>query len=330
MLEELKTQTSEAEASSIIGIGLDSCVMKTRHEGIYLVQTTDFFYPLIDDPYIQGKIAAANVLSDLYAMGVAHCDNVLMLLAVSLEMSAVQRQAVTPLVMQGFRDACLAAGTTVNGGQTVLNPWMIVGGVASYVASRGDFIEPTKAEPGDILVLTKPLGTQPAVNAHQWLGRPAFDKVKDVITPEETVAAYRMAMHSMARLNKTAAALMHEFGAKGATDVTGFGLLGHARNLVEAQDKDVDFIIDTMPILPKMPAVNSKFNFKLLDGYSAETSGGLLIILPEASAKGFCERLEREDGVPAWIIGRVTSGTRQASLSPSCSVIEVATPQMFE
>jgi len=68
-----------------------------------LVQTTDFFYPLVDDPYMAGKIAAANVLSDLYAMGVMECDNMLMLLGVSSRMSDKEREVVLPLMMRGFR-----------------------------------------------------------------------------------------------------------------------------------------------------------------------------------------------------------------------------------
>ena len=136
LLEGLGQKAGEGR----IGIGLDSCVLPTRHEGISLVQTTDFFYPLVDDPYVQGKIACANVLSDLYAMGVVECDNMLMLLGISNEMSANERQVVTPLIIKGFSDTAREAGTSVNGGQTVLNPWIIVGGVATSIASRHEFI----------------------------------------------------------------------------------------------------------------------------------------------------------------------------------------------
>lgn len=123
-----------------IGIGLDSCVLPTRHKGLSLVQTTDFFYPLVDDPYMQGKIACANVLSDLYAMGVSDCDNMLMILGVSTKMDAKEREISTSLVIKGFNDLAKDAGTTVNGGQSVLNPWYIIGGVATSVASSSDFI----------------------------------------------------------------------------------------------------------------------------------------------------------------------------------------------
>ncbi|EOA93191.1 Selenide, water dikinase 2, partial [Anas platyrhynchos] len=120
-------------------------------------------------PPKKGRIACANVLSDLYAMGITECDNMLMLLSVSQKMSDEERDKVMPLIVKGFRDAAEDGGTSVTGGHTVLNPWLIVGGVATVVCQPSDFIMPDSAVPGDVLVLTKPLGTQVAVTAHQWL-----------------------------------------------------------------------------------------------------------------------------------------------------------------
>ncbi|TRZ09876.1 hypothetical protein HGM15179_017226 [Zosterops borbonicus] len=185
-------------------IGLDSCVIPLRHGGLSLVQTTDFFYPIIDDPYMMGRIACANVLSDLYAMGVTECDNVLMLLSVSQRMTEEERDKVMPLIIQGFRDAAEDGGTSVTGGQTVLNPWVIIGGVATAVCQSSEFIMPDSAVPGDVLVLTKPLGTHMAVTAHQWLDMPErWNKIKLVVTREEVELAYQEAVCSMATLNRT-------------------------------------------------------------------------------------------------------------------------------
>ena len=102
-----------------------------------------------------------------------------------------------------------------------------------------------------------------------------WDRIKDVVTEEEVRKAYHEAMFSMARLNRNAAKLMHTFSAHAATDVTGFGILGHAENLVKNQKKDVSFVIHTLPILANMTTVfnNCGINFKLLKGFSAETSG---------------------------------------------------------
>ena len=186
LLEGLQDDQSQEEHSAHfmhvpiprIGIGMDASITPLRHSGLSLVQTTDFFYPLVEDPYMQGKIACANVLSDLYAMGVTECDNMLMLLAVSTKMTEKERDVVVPLIMRGFKDCALEAGTTVTGGQTVMNPWCTIGGVATticqvkcnrnidvclpstYSFQPNEFIIPDSAVVGDVLVLTKPLGTQ--------------------------------------------------------------------------------------------------------------------------------------------------------------------------
>lgn len=329
LLEGLKEEQTKSEESAdfgFLGIGLDSCVLPTRHKGIKLVQTTDFFYPLVDDPYMQGKIACANVLSDLYATGVWQCDNLLMLLGISNELRTNEREIVTKLVIKGFNDLAKEADTKINGGQTVLNPWYIIGGVATSVCSDQEFIMPNQAKVGDVIVLTKPLGTQIAVNAHQWIEEPKYwDRIKDVVTPEQVVEAYNKAMFSMARLNRNAAKLMQKYKAHGATDVTGFGILGHASNLVESQVELVDFHLHTLPMFKHMVSVYKKcgINFKLLDGYSAETSGGLLICMDKSVANDFINELSELDNSPAWIIGDVLSGERKAKIADDVQIIEI-------
>lgn len=312
-----------------IGIGLDSCVIPCRIEGLFLVQTTDFFYPLVDDPIMMGKIACANVLSDLYAMGVTDCDNMLMLLGVSSKFTEKERDTIVPLIIQGFKEKAQEAHTTINGGQTVLNPWCLIGGVATTVCQSQDFIIPNAAQKGDVLVLTKPLGTQVACNAHQWMeqGNDKWNKIKGIVTPEEVEKAYNDAMHSMARLNRTAAHLMHQFQCHGATDVTGFGILGHADNLAKQQTCDVTFVIHNLPCFNKMAAIAKACGnlFGLLQGTSAETSGGLLIVLPRELASKYCSEIKKNDGHQAWIIGVVEKGPKGAKILDKPRVYEVDT-----
>ncbi|XP_029472168.1 selenide, water dikinase 1 isoform X2 [Rhinatrema bivittatum] len=192
-----------------LGIGMDTCVIPLRHGGLSLVQTTDYIYPIVDDPYMMGRIACANVLSDLYAMGVTECDNMLMLLGISNKLTDRERDKVMPLIIQGFKDASEEAGTSVTGGQTVVNPWIVLGGVATTVCQPNEFIMPDNAVPGDVLVLTKPLGTQVAVAVHQWLDIPEkWNKIKLVVTQEDVELAYQEAMMNMARLNRTGGLLI--------------------------------------------------------------------------------------------------------------------------
>mmetsp|Transcript_13050 Transcript_13050/g.26969 ORF Transcript_13050/g.26969 Transcript_13050/m.26969 type:complete len:150 (+) Transcript_13050:212-661(+) len=125
-------------------IALDSSVRKTR-QGHYCISTTDFFFPLVDSPYLQGRIGAANVLSDLYSEGVKHCDFVLMLLAACRDMPENERTICTKEMVRGFKDACDEAETAITGGQTVLNPWPIIGGVATSVVAEGEFVRSGKS-----------------------------------------------------------------------------------------------------------------------------------------------------------------------------------------
>ncbi|MEE6505670.1 hypothetical protein FKM82_005619 [Ascaphus truei] len=308
---------------------MDSCVIPLRHRGLSLVQTTDFFYPSVEDPYMQGRIACANVLSDLYAMGITECDNMLMLLSVSQKMTEEEREKVTPLMIKGFRDAAEEGGTSVTGGQTVINPWIIIGGVATVICQSNEFIMPDSAVAGDVLVLTKPLGTQVAVNAHQWLDNPErWNKIRLVVSREEVELAYQEAMFSMATLNRTAAGLMHTFNAHAATDVTGFGILGHAQNLAQQQHSEVNFVIHNLPIIAKMAAITKACGtrFSLLQGTSPETSGGLLICLPREQAARFCAEIKSPkhgEGHQAWIIGIVEKGNRSARIIEKPRIIEV-------
>jgi selenide, water dikinase len=266
------------------------------------------------------------VLSDLYAMGVTECDNMLMLLSVSNKMNEKERDVVIPRMMQGFSDLANEAGTSVNGGQTVVNPWLIIGGVATAVCTTQEFISPDNACVSDVLVLTKPLGTQVAVNAQQWLDVPdRWNKIKLIVNEEEVKRAYMRATNSMARLNRVAAALMHKYNAHAATDVTGFGLLGHAQNLAKHQRNEVSFVIHNLPIIAKMAAVSKACGnmFNLIQGLSAETSGGLLVALPREQAAAYCKEIQSQEGFQAWIIGIVEKGNRTARIIDKPRIIEV-------
>lgn len=293
-------------------IGMDcSVVPHKKRTDLSIISTTDFFYPLVDDPYIQGKIGACNVLSDMYALGVVDVDNMLMILSVAQEMSATERDIVTQKMIAGFNDLCNEADVECTGGQTVFNPWPIIGGTAMSVCTNQEFLLPVNAVVGDVLVLTKPLGTRIAVNLNEWLqlsDRTKWEKCAGVITEAQAREAYGKAVASMVRLNRNAAKLMHTLGAHAATDVTGFGILGHAGNLAQNQNASVDFEISVLPMIRNTPEIAELFPFfNLMKGTAAETSGGLLVALPSDKAKEFCTKLEEQDHWPAWIIGKVVA-----------------------
>jgi selenide,water dikinase len=108
---------------------------------------------------MQGRIACCNVLSDLYAMGVPRVDHMLMILGVSLEMDENAREIITKEMMRGFNDCATEAETIITGGQSIMNPWPMIGGVANVMVLKDEYVKPNLGEPGDLILLTKPLGT---------------------------------------------------------------------------------------------------------------------------------------------------------------------------
>lgn len=317
-----------------VGLCMDCSITPIRLGGLAVIQTTESTYPIVDDPVLQGRISCACVLSSLYALGVTQVDNMLCLLSVSTRLTESERDTLVPLILQGFKEAAQEAGTAVSGGQTVMNPWLTVGGVATSICKAEEYILPDQAIVGDVLVLTKPLGTQIAVNAHSWLEHPEkWSRISESVTEEEVRRGYGAALDSMAQLNRSAAILMQKHGAHGATEVSKFGLLGHAAMMARSQANEVSFVIHNLPIIAKMDKVDkaseasSQVAYGLLKGESCEISGGLLVALPREAAAAYCKDMERLEGNQSWIIGIVERGDRTASLIDKPRIIEVPTKQ---
>jgi selenide, water dikinase len=323
-------------------VGMDCSIVEVRRgaqttsqqEILSLVSTTDFFFPSVEDPFLQGQIGCANVLSDLYSMGIVDCDNILMLLAASTDMDDDERYHCTLQMMKGFAERATLAETRVTGGQTVMNPWPLIGGVAMRVVAESEMVRPTRIVAGDVLVLTKPIGVQLAVNLKQWTKRPSLiykNCVEGHMSEDEIEELYSRGADNMKRLNRNGARLMIKHSAHAATDVTGFGILGHARNLGAAQDANVFLELSLMPVIRGAIKASRLMDdkYKLFLGLSAETSGGLLVALPNiAVAEKFIAELKQLDGVDdGWIVGKVrdrtTSDAEFAEIRPDAQFIDV-------
>lgn len=323
-------QQGDELQDNYIGSGMDCAVIPLkRHNEYSLVQTVDFFYPLVDDPHMMGKIALANVVSDVYAVGVTVFDKLQMLISAPTELSEQQRDIVVPMIIDGFRDAAKLAGIEVSIQSIMLNPWCIIGGIATSVCKQEEIIMPSNAREGDVIVLTKPLGTHLATNAFIWMQEQneKYKKLAERFTREDIGKTYRMALASMSYLNRNAALLMHKHCAHAATDVTGFGLLGHAKNLAEFQRQPLHFEIHTLPILQNVLDFGKilQQDTKLRAGKAVETSGGLLICLPAENSTAFCTDFEAvtNGDQKAWIVGRVLKADKRgASLIESPKYIE--------
>lgn len=290
---------------------------KSDDAGVYvvnrdtaLVTTTDFFPPIVDDPYLFGQIAAANALSDVYAMG-GEPKLALNLLCVTEKMEG----DVIQEILRGGYGKVYEAGAVIAGGHT------IHGSEPLYGLAVNGFVHPEKvlknsgARPGDVLILTKPLGVGILTTA-----------AKAGLVPDPLL---RRLQEQMCQLNKCACEIMRSFSVHSCTDVTGFALLGHTLEMAQGSDVTIHIQTGSIPYHPEalemaamgmIPAGayrNREYALgqveKVFDPdlamedilYDPQTSGGLLMAVPEAEASRLIGRLQGE--IPcARIIGYVT------------------------
>lgn len=290
--------------------GDDAAVYRLRGD-LALVQTVDFFTPIVDDPYAFGQIAAANALSDIYAMGGTP------FLALNVVCFPVKKLGTEILaeILRGGADKVAEAGVALAGGHTVEDDVPKYGLAVSGTVHPDAILTNATSRPGNRLVLTKPLGTGVITTA-----------IKADMCPEEVAAA---AIASMQALNAAAARVMREVGAEAGTDVTGFGLLGHALEMAVASKVGLRIEAASVPLLPGAlelarmgllpggahanarhvqesvrfaPGVPPELRDLLAD---PQTSGGLLMAVAPEKTSELLERLHTA-GVTAAAIGEVT------------------------
>lgn len=280
--------------------------------GLAIVQTVDFFTPIVDDARDWGRIAAANALSDVYAMG-ARPVTALNLVGWprSLDFSLLGA------VLEGGEEVCAAAGVAVVGGHSVDDPEPKFGLSVTGTVSPDAIVRKTGARPGDALILTKALGTGVISSA-----------IKERKADADVAAA---AISSMTALNKEAAEAMLEVGASAATDVTGFGLVGHLLQMLgDALDAHLDY--SSIPILPGALELaaqgvlpggskrNEEAGRALVSTvglpeeqrillFDAQTSGGLLIAVDPSRAVQLLEDLRARGVSAAARIGSIDNGS---------------------
>lgn len=284
-------------------------------DGTVLLQTTDFFPPMVDDPYTFGQIAAANALSDVYAMG---GEPVTVLNIVCFPQH--EDPEVLAEIIKGGADKIREAGAVIAGGHSIDDAVPKYGLAVSGLTTREKLRENSKARVGDKLILTKPIGSGILTLA-----------MKGGICPEESEEA---AVRSMTSLNRNAARTLEGYDVSAVTDVTGFSLLGHSAEMAEGSDVSVRIHADQVPFMPgvfplaEMGIVpggtyrNKKFfsgryRFDLQGewrekGESVEdvlfdpqTSGGLLIAVAPEQAGALLKELEENVETPVRLIGEI-------------------------
>lgn len=316
----------------LVGLGEpDDAAVYRLDDTRALITTTDFFTPIVDDPWTYGAIAAANALSDVYAMGgeALFCLNI----------AGFPEDTPTEVIAQvlaGGAAKVREAGAAIAGGHTVTNPEPFYGLAVIGVIQPDRLLRKGGAQPGDRLFLTKPLGTGIITTAAKLTGSgeaPWARLLRRARRRPDLIASdLDAAILSMTRLNRDAARAAQAAGAVSATDITGFGLLGHGSEMALAAQRNGDIgfriVADQVPTLPgveryiaagyltrghqRNPAAfgeHVRFTAPVTPAqrillWEAETSGGLLVVVPPAGVAAFqsaCAATEQ----PAWEIGEV-------------------------
>ncbi len=292
----------------------NSSVVKIA-DGIAVLNTLDFFTPMVDEPEIQGRIAGSNVTSDIYALAVTNIVSVLSIMAFPENMP----DELAVGMLKGFGDFCREMGAPVLGGHTIRNPWPIIGGAATGIGDPEKIVYTRGAKVGDRLFLTKPLGIAPAMAAYRLRkedeGRELLKEV-----PEELVeAAVNEAVDGMISSNKPVAEAMQRVPVHAATDVTGFGLKGHAGNM--AVLGKVDIVIDQLAVIRGTPILAELFGYPLLTGEAKETAGGMLIAVAKEDSDDLQDELDKRK-VKHFNVGYVTEGVGSVKVLKNVKVTE--------
>ena len=297
----------------------DAGVFRLRPD-LCIVQSLDFFPPLVDDPFIFGQIAATNSLSDIYAMGAIPRTalNIVGFPDDELDLDVLNT------ILKGGAERIKKADALLIGGHTVRDTEIKYGLSVTGTADPNNLLTNAGAKPGHLLLLTKPLGTGFITTAN-----------KKGKCPE---ASYTATLESMIRLNAAAGESALALDASASTDITGFGLAGHAREMASASNVTLAIDLEKLPLLPEAVALGangfrtraSKSNFVFLEDavsiapnvdqdllaivFDPQTSGGLLVALPEANAGEFMDRCEAADGYRPSVVGSVQDSAINARL----------------
>lgn len=289
------------------------------NEDLALIQTVDVFTPVVDEPRDYGRIAAANSLSDVYAMGGKPITCLAIMAAPAKEFpNWVMRD-----ILAGANDIAKYANAPIIGGHTLKLPEPAFGLAVTGIARPSQIIGTEGAQPCDILVLTKPLGSGIITTAAKSGGAPAESL-------SEAIAV-------MSHLNRNASEAMLTLSRAAATDVTGYGLLGHLFHILEASQVGARISFKDIPKLPGALELAAKFvpggtaaNFKFASSFAdfgaisfeakmlvcdAQTSGGLLIACPHGELSQLLGEITKR-GEEAWVIGELTKkGTPLVTIS---------------
>jgi selenide,water dikinase len=286
-----------------------------------MVKNIDIFTPILDEPEIQGEIAAANVTNDVFALNVLDISGMLVFLGLKKNMPLHIAEGILRGVKKFMENKI---NSKVLGGHTIYSEWPLIGGEASGFVDKNKIIRKNYVEKGDKLILTKPIGNQAIMAAYRL--QKNNPKLIENYSSSELESSIDLAIELMITPLQDVVKVIHSYPevnfVHSMTDVSGFGLTGHLREML--QDSKFSATIDKVPTIRLTEDLSYDFGYKFDTLEMPETAGGMLLSVDHTQAEEFSENLKK-NGVKNWIVGTIDNDHKSntAHVSNDIEYIEI-------
>jgi selenide,water dikinase len=279
----------------------DAAVLPIQQTDLVMVKNIDIMTPIVDEPSIMGEIAACNVTNDIFALNVPKITGMLVFLGIPANMPL----KVTEGILSGIKYFMeKKVNSKIVGGHTIYSGWPLIGGEASGIIHKDAVITKSGVKKGDKLLLTKPIGIQAIMASYRLLKD--FPDMLEQYSQQELKISIKLAIKLMTTPNQDVVKTIHSYEdfsfVHAMTDVTGFGLAGHLKEML--QHSNLSALITATPSIPLSKTLSEELGYSFDDCTCHETAGGMLISVDPTRIEEFSYNLI-QNGVKNWIIGEI-------------------------
>ena len=302
------------------GLIEDAAIVPVPNSDMVQVKSIDIFTPLVDEPELMGEIAACNVTNDVFAMNVPEVSGMLVFLAVNKNTPMYISEGILRGIKR-FMEQKISS--KVVGGHTIYNEWPLIGGEASGFVDKNKLIRKHGVKKGDKLILTKPIGLQAIMAAYRI--QKDFPDMLEEFSSNELNKSIELAINLMITSNQGVVKTIYTYDdfsfIHAMTDVTGFGLSGHLKEML--QNSGLSAIIETVPSIKFSKKLSEEYGYAFNDCLCSETAGGMLLALDPSKVEDFSNALSSND-ISNWIVGTIdTKEVELVRISKEVKQIEI-------
>jgi len=290
------------------GLIEDAAIVPVPNSDMVQVKSIDIFTPLVDEPEIMGEISACNVTNDIFAMNVPEVSGMLVFLAINKNTPMNIAEGILRGISRFMEQKI---NSKVVGGHTIYSEWPLIGGEASGFVDKNNLIRKHGVKKGDKLLLTKPIGLQPIMAAYRL--QKDFPDMLEEYSSNELNKSIELAINLMTTSNQAVVKTIYTYNdfsfIHAMTDVTGFGLSGHLKEML--QNSGLSAVIETVPSIKFSKKLSEEYGYAFNDCSCSETAGGMLLAIDPSKVEDFSNALSSND-ISNWIVG--TIDTKEAEL----------------